>query len=121
MLAGIDAAAAAGFDSLKLDTVVIRGVNDDEIVPLLEYARGVGAEVRFIEYMDVGGATRWTPRAVVSRREMLARIEAQYGTVLPLDTRRRRRPIASSCPTAPRSASSRRRPSRSVRPAIGAA
>ena len=85
VLRGIDAAAAAGFDSLKLDTVVIRGVNDDEIVPLIEYARGVGAEVRFIEYMDVGGATRWTPDAVVSRREMLARIEAQYGTVLPLD------------------------------------
>ncbi len=63
---------------------MIRGVNDDEIVPLIEYARGVGAEVRFIEYMDVGGATRWTPDAVVSRREMLARIEAQYGTVLPL-------------------------------------
>jgi GTP 3',8-cyclase len=81
---GIEAAAAAGFASLKIDTVVIRGVNDDEIVPLIEYGRGVGAEVRFIEYMDVGGATRWTPDAVVSRREMLARIEARYGAVLPL-------------------------------------
>jgi GTP 3',8-cyclase len=85
VLRGIDAAAAAGFTSLKLDTVVIRGVNDDEIVPLIEYGRSVGAEVRFIEYMDVGGATRWTPDAVVSRREMLARIEARYGAVLPLD------------------------------------
>ena len=85
VLRGIDAAAAAGFDSLKLDTVVIRGVNDDEIVPILEYGRRVGAEVRFIEYMDVGGATRWTPDAVVSRREMLARIEARYGAVLPLE------------------------------------
>jgi cyclic pyranopterin phosphate synthase len=85
VLRGIDAAAAAGFASLKLDTVVIRGVNDDEIVPLIEYGRSVAAEVRFIEYMDVGGATRWTPHAVVSRREMLATIEARYGTVLPLD------------------------------------
>jgi len=85
VLRGIDAAAAAGFASLKLDTVVIRGVNDGEIVALIEYGRSVGAEVRFIEYMDVGGATRWTPHAVVSRREMLATIEAQYGTVLPLD------------------------------------
>ena len=85
VLRGIDAAAAAGFAPLKLDTVVIRGVNDDEIVPLIEYGRGVGAEVRFIEYMDVGGATRWTSDAVVSRREMLARIEARYGAVLPLD------------------------------------
>ena len=84
VLAGIDAAGAAGFSSLKLDTVVIRGVNDDELVPLVEYGKSVGAEVRFIEYMDVGGATRWTADAVVPRREMLTRIEAQFGQVLPL-------------------------------------
>jgi cyclic pyranopterin phosphate synthase len=84
VLRGIDAAASAGFAGLKLDTVIMRGVNDDEMVPLIEYARGVGAEVRFIEYMDVGGATRWTPDAVLSRREMLARIEARYGAVVPL-------------------------------------
>jgi cyclic pyranopterin phosphate synthase len=84
VLAGIDAAAAAGFDSVKLDTVVIRGVNDDELVPLLEYGRQVGAEVRFIEYMDVGGATRWTLADVVSRREMLERIARHYGSVAPL-------------------------------------
>jgi cyclic pyranopterin phosphate synthase len=85
VLAGIDAAAAAGFSSLKLDSVIIRGVNDDELLPLIEYGRTVGAEVRLIEYMDVGGATRWTPEAVVSRREMLAALEAHYGSVLPLD------------------------------------
>ena len=85
VLDGIDAAASAGFRSLKLDTVVIRGVNDDELVALLDYAKQVGAELRFIEYMDVGGATRWTPEAVVSRREMLSRLEAHYGRILPLD------------------------------------
>ena len=85
VLDGIAAAAAAGFASLKLDTVVIRGINDDELVGLLEYARTVGAELRFIEYMDVGGATRWTPAAVVSRREVLERLQAHYGAVLPLD------------------------------------
>ena len=85
VLDGIDAAAAAGFKSLKLDTVVIRGVNDEELVPLLEYAKGRGAELRFIEYMDVGGATRWTTASVVSRREILERIEAHYGPVLTLD------------------------------------
>jgi GTP 3',8-cyclase len=82
---GIAAAAATGFASLKLDTVVIRGVNDDELIPLLEYARSVGAELRFIEYMDVGGATRWTPSSVVSRREILARLTSHYGAVLPID------------------------------------
>ncbi len=85
VLAGIDAAAAAGFASLKLDTVVIRGTNDDEILPILEYARTVGAEVRFIEYMDVGGATRWTPGAVVSRREILELVGDRYGGVVPID------------------------------------
>lgn len=84
VLAGIDAAAAAGFDSLKLDTVVMRGVNDDELVPLIEFARRVRAEVRFIEYMDVGGATRWRLADVVSRTDMLARIAAHYGEVTPI-------------------------------------
>src|SRR5919109_2420757 len=54
VLAGIRAAIQAGFTSLKLDTVVMRGYNDDELVDLLEYGRRIGAEVRFIEYMDVG-------------------------------------------------------------------
>ena len=85
VLDGVEAAAEAGFAPLKLDTVVIRGVNDDEMVPLLEYAKRVGAELRFIEYMDVGGATHWTRDAVVSRREMLARLRTHYGGVLPLD------------------------------------
>ena len=87
VLEGIEAAAAAGFAPLKLDTVLMRGVNDDEIVALLEYAKDVGAELRFIEYMDVGGATHWTGGAVISRREMLDRIRAHYGAVLPLDER----------------------------------
>jgi cyclic pyranopterin phosphate synthase len=85
VLEGVAAAAAAGFASLKIDTVVIRGVNDEELGPLLEYGRRVGAEVRFIEYMDVGGATRWTTAAVVSRREMLERLEKRYGPIVPLD------------------------------------
>ena len=83
VLAGIDAARRA-FDSVKLDTVVIRGRNDDELVPLLEYARSIGAEIRFIEYMDVGGATQWSMRDVVPRTEILSRIEGHYGPVEPL-------------------------------------
>jgi GTP 3',8-cyclase len=83
VLAGIDAAARAGFDSLKIDTVVTRGANDDELVDLLEYGRAVGAEVRFIEYMDVGGATQWSREAVVSQDEILARVAAHYGPIVP--------------------------------------
>jgi cyclic pyranopterin phosphate synthase len=85
VLAGIDAARRAGFTSLKLDAVISRGDNDDELVTLLEYGRAVGAEVRFIEYMDVGGATAWRADAVVSKAEMLARIGAHYGDVSPVD------------------------------------
>jgi cyclic pyranopterin phosphate synthase len=70
--------------TFKIDTVVMRGVNDDELVDLLEYGRERGAEVRFIEYMDVGGATRWSPERVLSRREMLAVISERYGRIEPM-------------------------------------
>ena len=75
------AVAAPLFPGLKLDTVVIRDVNDDELVNLIEFARGHHAEVRFIEYMDVGGATHWSLPRVLSRREMLSRLEAHYGPI----------------------------------------
>jgi cyclic pyranopterin phosphate synthase len=84
VLAGIDAARRAGFTGLKLDTVVTRGDNDDELVDLLEFARSVPAEVGFIEYMEVGGATDWRADMVMSRADMLAAIEAHYGPVAPL-------------------------------------
>ena len=83
VLAGIDAAASA-FGGLKLDTVVIKGVNDDELVDLLEFGRARNAEVRFIEYMDVGGATHWSMDRVVSSRDMLARLESHYGPIVPV-------------------------------------
>jgi cyclic pyranopterin phosphate synthase len=84
VLAGIAAVAQSGWPGLKIDTVVMRGVNDDELVDLLEFAGGVGAEVRFIEYMDVGGATHWSMERVVSRREMLERLTARYGAISPV-------------------------------------
>ena len=84
VLAGLDAAAAAGFASLKIDSVVIRGVNDDELVALLERGRSWSSEVRFIEYMDVGGATQWSPERVVSRAEILERLASEYGSVTPV-------------------------------------
>jgi cyclic pyranopterin phosphate synthase len=81
--AGIDAAVDA-FPGFKIDSVIIRGVNDDEIIPLLDYARARGAELRFIEYMDVGGATTWSMSQVVSRKEMLETIASHYGPVTPI-------------------------------------
>jgi len=83
VLEGIDSAVDV-FPGFKIDTVLIRGVNDDEMVPLLEFARARGAELRFIEYMDVGGATTWSMSQVVSRDDMLQAIASHYGPVEPL-------------------------------------
>ena len=84
VLEGIAALAPAGFAGTKLDTVVMRDVNDDEMADLIEYGRTVRAEVRFIEYMDVGGATRWSMDKVVSRVEMLEALERRYGRIEPV-------------------------------------
>ena len=85
VLEGIASLPRAGFTGTKLDTVVIRGVNDDELSALVDFGRGVPAEVRFIEYMDVGGATHWSLEQVVSRREMLERLERRYGRIEPIE------------------------------------
>lgn len=81
VLQGIESARAAGFSPLKLDTVLIRGVNDDEIEELLSYAKEIGAELRFIEYMDVGGATRWSMDQVITRTEILQRARNRFGEI----------------------------------------
>jgi len=81
---GIKAVVQAGFPSLKFDTVVIKGYNDDELIDLIEYGKTVGGEVRFIEYMDVGGATDWSMKQVLSKAEMLELVGRHYGGVKPV-------------------------------------
>jgi cyclic pyranopterin phosphate synthase len=83
ILDGVAAARTAGF-GVKLNAVVIRGYNDDELADLVEYGRAAGVEVRFIEYMDVGGATGWSMEQVVSRREILERLARRYGSIEPI-------------------------------------
>jgi cyclic pyranopterin phosphate synthase len=83
VLEGIAAARKAGL-GIKLNVVVIRGYNDDELSDLIEFGRSAGAEVRFIEYMDVGGATEWSIAQVVSRREILEALSRCYGRIQPL-------------------------------------
>jgi cyclic pyranopterin phosphate synthase len=78
------AAAVSVFGELKIDSVVIRGVNDDELIDLVEFGRDHNAEVRFIEYMDVGGATQWSIDRVVSKAEILERLGQHYGPAVPL-------------------------------------
>ena len=81
VLDGIAAARREGFFGTKIDAVIIRGVNDDELSDLIEFGRANDAEVRFIEYMDVPGATHWSLDNVVSLAEMLARLERRYGRI----------------------------------------
>ena len=78
------AAAATLFGGLKIDTVVIRGVNDDELVEIIEFGKEHNAEVRFIEYMDVGGATRWSMQRVVSKADILETLTRHHGEVTEL-------------------------------------
>jgi cyclic pyranopterin phosphate synthase len=79
VIAGIDAARAAGFTGIKLNTVVVRDFNHDEIADSAAFAHARGIEPRYIEYMDVGGATRWTADQVVSREEIIASLARVHG------------------------------------------
>jgi len=68
-----------------LDTVAMKGYNEDEVLPLIEYGKQVNGEVRFIEYMDVGGANDWSADKVLSRKEILKMVGDHYGTVEPVE------------------------------------
>jgi len=70
VLAGIDAAIAAGLTPVKVNAVVRRGVNEHAIQDLVNYFRGTGVIVRFIEYMDVGSSNSWRLEEVISAKEI---------------------------------------------------
>jgi cyclic pyranopterin phosphate synthase len=78
VLKGIFAAKSAGLAPIKLNAVVERGVNDDDIIPLVEFSREHGFAMRFIEYMDVGNSNNWTSAKLVSKKEIIERIDARY-------------------------------------------
>ena len=78
VLEGLFAAKSQGFGPIKINAVVERGVNDDEIIDLVEFSRDNGFAMRFIEYMDVGNANQWTSGKMVSKAEILERISARY-------------------------------------------
>ncbi|AOK16691.1 cyclic pyranopterin phosphate synthase MoaA [Burkholderia cepacia] len=78
VLAGIEAAQAAGLAPVKVNAVIERGVNDDQILPLVRHFRHTGVAVRFIEYMDVGGASFWSGDKVVPAAQMRGIIESAY-------------------------------------------
>jgi cyclic pyranopterin phosphate synthase len=78
VLAGIFAAKHVGMTPIKINAVIIRGTNDDEIVELVEFARANGFEMRFIEYMDVGNANSWSLDKTVTKKEILDIVNARF-------------------------------------------
>ena len=78
ILDGIAAAKSAGFEQLKINTVVQRGINDHTIMDLLEYFRGSGHKVRLIEFMDVGNCNHWDRSLVVPSAEWIEKIDARW-------------------------------------------
>ena len=85
MLAGIDAAVAAGLHPVKVNCVVVRGVNDDEILDFAAFGRARGVELRFIEWMPLDGGGQWQPDQVVPASEIIAAIDAVWPLVAPTD------------------------------------
>ena len=78
VLAGMDAAREAGFSPLKINTVVQRGINEDTILETARHFRNSGDIVRFIEFMDVGNLNDWDMSQVVSGREIIDIIDAEF-------------------------------------------
>jgi cyclic pyranopterin phosphate synthase len=78
VLEGLFAAQKAGLAPIKINAVVERGVNDDDILDLVAFAREHGFTMRFIEYMDVGNANDWTSKKLVPKKEIVEAIHARF-------------------------------------------
>jgi GTP 3',8-cyclase len=83
VLRGIDATLAAGLRPVKINAVVVRGFNDDEIVPMARWARDLGVELRFIEFMPLDAPGEWTRDQVVPAGEILTRLDQELGLEAP--------------------------------------
>jgi cyclic pyranopterin phosphate synthase len=78
VLRGLFAAKKAGFSPIKINAVIIRGTNDDEIIDLVEFARQNAFEMRFIEYMDVGNVNAWSLEKTVTKKEILEVVHSRF-------------------------------------------
>lgn len=83
VLQGIAAAQRAGFGRIRLNAVAIRGITDDEIVPLARFAREHDCDLRFIEFMPLDAENHWDASQVLSGEEIRARLEAEFGPLTP--------------------------------------
>ena len=77
-LESIEFANHMGFENIKINTVVMKGINEDQIIKLAEFGRKNNLIIRYIEYMDVGNINGWKPENVVSAKEIIKTIEKKY-------------------------------------------
>src|SRR5213082_3705247 len=83
VLQGIEASVAAGFEQIKLNTVLMRGRNEDQFIPLIDFAASQNLILRFIEMMPVSTTEVLTERNFLSVAEAKRAIEARYGNLIP--------------------------------------
>src|SRR5260370_2725296 len=79
VLEGLFAAKHSGLQPIKINAVIERGVNDDDILDLVDFSRKNGFDIRFIEYMDVGNSNGWLSDRAVPKTEILSKITSHYG------------------------------------------
>ncbi len=79
VLTGLDAAVAAGFRSIKLNAVAIKGISEPDLVPLVRFARERGMEVRFVEFMPLDAQQIWSLDSVLTADEMIERLSEEFG------------------------------------------
>jgi cyclic pyranopterin phosphate synthase len=83
VLAGIDAALEAGLQPVKINCVMVRGLNDDEILDFAAFGRAKGVELRFIEWMPLDGGGQWSMAQVMPATEIVAAIDAEWPLMAP--------------------------------------
>ena len=84
-LESIEFANSVGFENIKINTVVMKGINEDQIIKLAEFGRKNKLIIRYIEYMDVGNINGWKPEDVVSAKEIIQTIEKKH-KLIPLES-----------------------------------
>ncbi len=94
VLEGIEAARAAGFERLKLNAVVVKGLNECDVVPVARYCRENGIEPRFIEFMPLDSQHLWDRGRVVSQDDMMRMLEAEFGALVVIPERDPRAPAS---------------------------
>jgi len=82
--AGIDVARSVGFSPIKINSVAVRGLSEDQLVPFGHFARETGIEVRFIEFMPLDADGNWQPQNVLSAREILETLSREIAPLLPV-------------------------------------